>query len=127
MCEKEADKKKVDLSLSTPILGKNYRKNKRFKTKVTAVIEIPDSGHWVYAEMTDFSSNGLSFETEAAIQPGTAIRIKFDQALVSSRLDKSLKSSINNGYKTFNSTVQWCKKLDDDQSMSSFGVGVKLS
>ena len=127
MCDKEAAKKKVDLSLSTPIAGKNNRNNRRFKTKVTAVIEIPDSGHWVYAEMTDFSSNGLSFETEVAIQPGTAIRIKFDKALVSSRLDKSLKSSINNGYKTYNSTVQWCKKLDDDQSMSSFGIGVELS
>jgi len=76
--------------------------------------------------MTDFSSHGLSFETEAAIQPGTLIRIKFDKALVSSRLDKYLKSSFSDGYKTYNSTVRWCKKLDDDQSMSNFGIGVKL-
>jgi len=127
ICDKEATKKKVDLSLSIPTMGKNYRKNRRFKTKVTAVIEIPDSGYWVYAQMTDFSSSGLSFETEAAIRPGTAIKIKFDKELVTSRLDKSLKSSINNGYKTYNSTVQWCKKLDDDESISSFGIGAKLS
>ena len=127
ICEKEAAKKKIDLSLDLPTMGKNYRKNRRFKTKVAAVIEIPDSGYWVYAQMTDFSSSGLSFETEAAIRPGTAIKIKFDKELVISRLDKSLKSSINNGYKTYNSTVQWCKKLDDDESMSSFGIGAKLS
>ena len=76
--------------------------------------------------MTDFSSSGLNFETESAILPGTAIRIKIDQALVSSGLDESLKSSLDNGCKTYNSTVQWCKKLDDDQSMSSFGIGVAL-
>ena len=127
ICEKEAAKKKVDLSLSIPTIGKNYRTNRRFKTKVTAVIEIPDSGHWVYAQMTDFSSSGLSFETEAAIRPGTAIKIKFDKELVTSWLDKSLKSSNDNGYKTYNSTVQWCKKLDDDESMSNFGIGAKLS
>ena len=127
ICENEAAKNKVDLSLSTPIVRKNYRENRRFKTKVTAVIEIPDSGHWVYAELRDFSSSGLSFETEAAIQPGTEIKIKFDRKIVSSRLGKSLESSIKNGYKTYSSTVQWCKKLDDEQSMSIFSVGVKLS
>ena len=127
ICEKEAAKKKVDDSISIPTIGKNYRNNRRFKTKVTAVIELPDSGHWLYADMTDFSRHGLRFETEAAIQPGTVIRIKFDKALVSSRLDKSLNSSFNDGYKTYNSTVKWCKKLDDDQTISNFGIGVELS
>jgi hypothetical protein len=126
ICEKEAAKKKVDDSISIPTNSKNFRKKGRFKTKGTAVIEFPNSGHWIYAEMTDISSHGLSFETEAAIQPGTVIRIKFDKALVSSRLDQSLKFLFNGGYKTYNSTVRWCKKLDDAQSMSNFGIGVKL-
>ena len=127
ICEKEADRKKVDLSLDLPTISKNNRKSRRFKTMATAVIEVPDSGHWVYAEMTDFSSHGLCFETDAAIQPGTVIRIKFDKSLVSSRLDRSFKSVINNGYKSYNSTVKWCKRLDDDQANSSFGLGVELS
>jgi hypothetical protein len=126
ICEKESAKKKVDLSLDLPTIGKNNRKNRRFKTKTTAVIEVPESGHWIYADMTDFSSHGLGFEIEGAIKPGTVIRIKFDKALVSSRLDKSLKSSFNGGYQTYNSTVRWCKQLDDDQSVSSFGIGVEL-
>ena len=127
ICEKEEAKKETDTSLSIPTIGKNHRKNRRFKTKATTVIEVPDSGHWIYADMTDFSRHGLRFETEAAIQPGTVIRIKFDKALVSSRLDKSLNSSFNDGYKTYNSTVKWCKKLDDDQTISNFGIGVELS
>jgi len=126
ICEKEAAKKKVDLSLDLPTFGKSNRKSRRFKTKATAIIEVPDSGHWVYAEMIDFSSHGLCFETEASIQPGTLITIKFDKTLVSSRLSNSLKTSINNGYKTYNSTVKWCKLLDYDQSYSSFGIGVEL-
>jgi hypothetical protein len=125
-CGKEVAKKEAASSISIPTIGKNDRKNRRFKTKTTAVIEVPDSGHWVYAEMIDFSSHGLRFETEASIQPGTLIRIKFDKTLVSSRLNKSFKSSINNGYKTYNSTVKWCKQLDEDQSFSSFGIGVEL-
>jgi len=127
ICEKEAANKKIDLSLDLPTISKNNRKNRRFKTKITAVIEVPESGHWVYADMTDFSSHGLSFEIEAAIPPGTVIRVKFDKALVSSRLEKSLKSSFNGGYQTYNSTVRWCKQLDDDQTISSFGIGVQLS
>jgi len=126
ICEKEAAKKKVDLSPDLPTIGKNNRKSRRFKTKATAVIEVPDSGHWVYAEMTDFSSHGMCFETDAAIQPGTVIRIKFDKSLVSSKLDRSFKSLINNGYRSYNSTVKWCRQLDDDQSVSNFGIGVEL-
>jgi len=126
ICEKEEAKKKADVSISIPTIGQNYRNNRRFKTNSTALIEVRNSGHWLYADMTDFSSHGLSFETEAAIQPGTLIRIQLDKALLSSRLDKPLKSSFNGGYKTYNSTVQWCKKIDDDQSGSIFGIGVKL-
>jgi hypothetical protein len=126
ICEKETAKKKADLSISLPSMGKNYRKSRRFKTKATAVIELPDSGYWVYAEMTDFSKNGLRFETEASIQPGTVIRVKLDKSLVSSRFDTSFKPLFNDGYKTYNSTVRWCKQLDDDQEISSYGIGVEL-
>jgi hypothetical protein len=35
ICEKEAAKKKADLSINLPNMGKNYRKNRRFKTKAT--------------------------------------------------------------------------------------------
>lgn len=76
--------------------------------------------------MTDFSKKELCFETEAAIQPATVIRVKLDKSLVSSRFDKSFKSLFNNGYKTYNSTVMWCKQLDDDQSVSNFGIGIEL-
>jgi hypothetical protein len=128
ICEKEEIKKESTSFIGIPTFSKNFRENRRFKTKAIAVIEIPKSGHWVYAEMTDFSSNGLRLETEAAINPGAVLKIKFDKLLVSSRLDKSPISS-NNGngqYKIYNSKVKWCKKLDTDKSISNYGIGVQL-
>jgi len=126
-CEKESAIKTAALYFDLPTMVKNNRKTRRFKTNATAAIEVPDSGHWMYAEMTDFSGHGLCFETVAAIRPGTVIRIKFDKSLVSSRIDRSFKSLIDNGYASYNSTVKWCKRLDDDQANSSFGLGVELS
>ncbi len=127
ICEKEAVKKKSDLPVALSGFGNNYRKNRRFKTKTTAAIEIPKSGHWIYAGMIDFSSHGLCFETDAAIQPGIAVRIIFDKSFVSSRLDKSVKSLFKDGYKTYNAKVKWSKPLDNDKSISNYVTGVELS
>jgi hypothetical protein len=83
-----------------------------------AVLELPEAGYWLYAEMTNISKSGLSFETEAEIKSGTRIRVK---------LERSLFTSNRGGYKTYNSIVRWCKKLDDDQSISNFGIGAEIT
>jgi hypothetical protein len=126
ICEKEGVKKETDETLTIPMFGKNRRKSKRFKTNAIVVIEAPTSGHWVYAEIIDFSRHGLCIETDSVIRPGSAIRVKFDKDLVSSMLDNSHISSNTNGYKTYNSTVKWYRRLDDDQSISSFNIGLEL-
>ena len=126
ICEKEGVKEETDEILSISMLGKNRRKSKRFETNAIVVVEVPTSGHWVYAEIKNFSRHGLCIETDSVIRPGSAIRVKFDKNLVSSKLDKTHISSNTNGYKTYNSTVKWYKKLDEDQSVSSFNIGLKL-
>jgi hypothetical protein len=96
--------------------GQDYRKSGRFKSKGTAIIEIPATGHWFYAQMKNFSAGGMYFETEAAIKPKTTIKIKFDKPLFLSK------------QKNYTSTVRWCKALDDDSRViSSFGLGVKFN
>jgi hypothetical protein len=96
--------------------GQDYRKSGRFKSKGTAIIEIPATGHWFYAQMKNFSAGGMYFETEAAIKPKTTIKIKFDKPLFLSK------------QKNYTSTVRWCKALDDDSRvLSSFGLGVKFN
>lgn len=96
--------------------GQDYRKAGRFKSKGTAIIEIPATGHWFYAQMKNFSAGGMYFETEAAIKPKTTIKIKFDKPLFLSK------------QKDYTSTVRWCKVLDDDsQVFSGYGLGVKFN
>ena len=96
--------------------GNNARKNRRYKSNGTVIIEMPSSGHLFYAKMKNFSAEGMCFETEAAIKPMTAIKIKLKKPLFVS------KQTI------YSSTVRWCKAFDDDSRFfSSYGIGVKLN
>ncbi|MBT8372516.1 MAG: zinc-ribbon domain-containing protein [Deltaproteobacteria bacterium] len=102
-----------EMDASYQYLGKDFRKNRRYMSRATAIIEIPLSGHWLYAEMNNFSAAGMYFETEAAINPGTKIFIKFDRPLFFS------------DQKNFSSIIKWCKKLDEAHKSSyDYGLGV---
>ena len=104
-----------EIDASYEYLGNDFRKSRRFKSKATAILEIPHSGHWLYAQMNNFSAAGMYFETESAIRSGTEISIKFDRPPIISE------------QKNFNSIIKWCKELDyDNQSFYSYGLGVKF-
>ena len=95
--------------------GQDYRKSGRFKSNGTAIIEIPATGHWFYAQMKNFSAGGMYFEAEAPIKQKTTIKIKFDKPLFLSEP------------KNYTSTVRWCRALDDDsRTLSNYGLGVKF-
>lgn len=91
-----------------------FRKNKRYRHKATVILEDPNSGTWSYAQTKDLSNDGLLLESEVAFKPGTQINIKFDAQSIESRP------------KIFNSTVKWCKELADQNSMLTYGIGVKF-
>ena len=42
--------------------GHDFRKSRRYKMMATAVIESPNTGHWGYADVKNFSAGGMSFE-----------------------------------------------------------------
>lgn len=105
-----------DSDFTETFSGQDARKSGRFKSKGTAIIEIPATGHWFYAQMKNFSAGGMYFETEAAIRPKTSIKVKFDKPLFLSE------------QKNYTSTVKWCKPLDDDDRVfSGYGLGVKFN
>jgi hypothetical protein len=105
-----------DSEFSDTFSGRDARKSGRFKSNGTAIIEIPATGHWFYAQMKNFSAGGMYFETEAAIRPQTPIKIKFDKPLFLSE------------QKNYPSTVRWCKPLDDEgREYSGYGLGVKFN
>ena len=125
-CTKNLALTTSDTHLSNLDLGRDFRKHKRHKTKGLAVVEIPGTGHWVYVELRNFSNKGLCFETDAAMRPGSKITIRFDEAQLSPWSDGLQLPSNTNGLKTYSSVIKWCKKLDDDQSISNFACGVKV-
>lgn len=127
ICEKQGVKKETDGTLSIPMLSKNRRKGKRFKTNAVVAIEVPTSGYWVYAEIKNICRHGMCIETDSVIRSGSVLRIKFDEGLVASGLKKSNISYSANGYKTYKSTVKWYRILDDDESLSSINIGLELN
>ncbi len=96
-------------------LGHDFRKSRRYKMRATAVLESPITGHWVYADVKNFSAGGMCFETDACINPGTKVIIKLDRPLfISDR-------------KKYDSIIRWCKVLDNDnKSFSTHGMGAKF-
>jgi len=107
----------VNFELDSPYFGKNKRKGRRFKCKAIAVLEIPEIGHWFYAETKNISRNGLSLETEDRIKPGTRIKVQIDSSLILIS-DKR--------HKICNSIIRWSQILDDDQLISNYRIGVEI-
>ena len=105
----------LELDSVNPQFGRDFRKAKRFKTNSTAIVEIPSTEHWFYAEMKNVSSGGMYLEVDASIDRGTNIKINLDRPLFKS------------DHKKFNSIVRWCRKLEaEDKSHYSFGIGSKF-
>jgi len=97
------------------IFGVDFRKNKRFKNKATVRLEIPSSEHLFYAQMKDFSHDGMSVETSTSMRPGTKINIKLDRPLFTSSQE------------SYNSIIRWSKGLTDENgAIYTFGWGVQF-
>jgi hypothetical protein len=87
----------------------------RYPLKATAILEDRDSGHWIYAQMNNFSNDGMYFETEVALKPGTKIIIKFDKPI------------FPHASKKLTSVVRWCRDLAEDYgAIPSYGLGVEF-
>ena len=95
---------------------RDFRKSRRFNVRATAILVIPSTRHWVYAQIRNFSHSGMCIETEASFRKGTNVIVKLDRPLLSS------------GQKSYNSVIRWCKRSDDDdsQSFSSYGIGIQF-
>jgi hypothetical protein len=88
-------------------LGREFRNSRRYKMKATAVLESPNTGHWFYADVKNFSAGGMCFEVDASINPGTKVLIKLDRPLfISDRMQ-------------YDSIIRWCKVIGDDKNSSS--------
>ena len=95
--------------------GTEFRKSRRYQQEATAMLEVPYSGHLIYAQMLNHSKDGMYFETEVSIKPGTRVAIKFYRPIYRSASKK------------YTSIVRWCKGLSDDSgAIQNYGFGVKF-
>ena len=93
-----------------------FRKHTRYKYMATAIIEEPDSGKSLYAQMQNICSGGMYLETNSPLKLGETIRVRFNEPLSFTRK------------RTFPSVVKWCKGLDDDEGyIYGYGVGVEFT
>ena len=93
----------------------DFRKSRRYKMTATAVLESPSTGHWVYAEVKNYSAGGMRLESDSCIDPGTKVTINLDRPLfISDR-------------KKYDSIIRWCRLLDiENPSSSTHGMGAKF-
>jgi len=91
-----------------------FRKSRRFRHNATVILEEAKSGALSYAQTKDFSNDGMLLESEVAFKPGTRINIQFN--------NPPFKSNLN----IYKSTVKWCKELADDESVLTYGIGIKF-
>lgn len=97
------------------ILGTDVRKIKRYRTKATVTILVPSTNDFFYAQMKNFSHEGMCLETLTPLSPGTKICIKLDRSLFAT------------SQKNFDSIIQWCKGLtNEDGSVYNFGLGIRF-
>ena len=95
------------------LFGDEHRKSDRFDHKATVMIESEQSGHLIYGQMVNYSFGGMCIGSDAFYNKGTAIKIRFNNALYKA------------APKTYSGTVSWCKELVRDDFEYSYGVGIK--
>lgn len=92
---------------------RDFRKNKRYNHQTIAMFNVKDPESYFYAQLTNFSSDGMGFESTLSIKPGTKIGISLQK--------KPFRASPQN----YRARVKWCHQQIDDDSFYSYKIGVK--
>ncbi len=90
-----------------------FRKCKRFEHKATVLLKDKNYGYFSYAQMSNFSGDGICFETDLALKPGAKINISLDKPLFRS------------APRTYDAIIKWCKELAKNDSPYYYGIGAK--
>jgi hypothetical protein len=95
--------------------GAELRKSIRYARSETVMVEKSRSDILGYAQLKNFSAEGMMLFSDVAMRPGEFIKVRFD---------KPLHASIP---KIVTSIVVWCQDLEDqEEAISHFGIGLRL-
>jgi len=89
------------------------RKNSRLNHRSTILLTDEQAGQYSYAQLNNINSDGMYIETEYRFKPGTQVDIRFDNP------------PFRSAAKHYPAVVRWCKPLVGNESVGSYGIGVK--
>jgi hypothetical protein len=96
--------------------GPELRRSKRFKVSEVVLVEKPMQDILGYAELHDFSSEGMMLRSSFPLQRGETVLV---------RLNKPL---FRNSQNIVPSRVVWCRNyFEEDDVPAGFGIGVTLA
>jgi hypothetical protein len=102
-------------SHTAPCGGMEMRKSRRYERSETVMVENPHSEIFGYAQLKNFSSNGMMLFSDFAVRPGELLKIRFE---------KPLHSSVP---KTVATSAVWCRDLEDKvETAFRFAIGFCL-
>ena len=91
------------------------RASKRFGYEAPLVIKNCDCGTYAYGRMYNYSRGGLYLESDAALNPGTQVRIDIEASPNGLAADH------------YYATVQWCKEISAAVVLYDFGIGLEFN
>ena len=95
--------------------GPDSRNANRYERQETVLIKKPEKEILGYAQVRNFSAEGLMLHSDFSVSPGEFIEVRFG---------KPLHSSVS---KIMTTRVVWCRNLEaQDETDSRFGIGVNL-
>jgi len=95
--------------------SENRSCNRFLSRAIIRLDEEPDVHHFYYAMMHNFSDGGMYFESLFSLVPGTKVKIKVENPLLTGVSP------------TLSAEVRWCREILNDNSFYCYGIGVQYS
>lgn len=99
---------------SGPMSVNDQRASKRFDHEAPLVIKNCDCGTFACGRMYNYSRGGIYFESDAAFEPGTCVRIDIEESQNALAADH------------YYATVKWTKEISAAVVLYRHGIGIEF-
>ncbi|MGD9348569.1 MAG: PilZ domain-containing protein [Desulfobacterales bacterium] len=96
------------------MVADDQRASKRFGYEAPVIIKNCDCGTYAYGRMYNYSRGGLYLESDAALHPGTHVRIDIEASHNGPAVDH------------YYATVQWCTEISAAVVLYDYGIGLEF-
>ena len=96
------------------MVADDQRASKRFGHEAPLIIKNCERGTYAYGRMYNYSRGGLYLESDAALNPGTPVRIDIEASPNGPTADH------------YYATVQWCREISAAVVLYDYGIGLEF-